>query len=341
MAANKRTTLKDVAYRAGVSSVTVSYVLNGRKNGPDRISPETRQRVLAAAEYLNYVPNVSARTLRRSTTERICLSLPRIGVPKYDQLASALQDAAEDRGFQLILTISRDTDGEIRVVRQMQSGLADGMVMLLEREVDQSLTEPLETLGKSGAAVVALGNLLQGDYFDVVANTSFEAIQDAVTHLINQGHKCIALLPLKVGKNTFHSRYKIYMETFEACGLPTNKVLVTNGAATREEAYQQTADILRATSRPTAIIACTDVAALSAIHAVRDAGLRVPTDVAVVGAGDILEGELSSPALTTIGPISRSVNDVIDLLFSRLTTDEPIAGRYLVRQWELKIRESA
>ncbi len=341
MANGKRTTLKDVARRAGVSSVTVSYVLNGRKNGPDRISDETRERVMQAVRELHYVPNVAAQNLRKSATARLCLSLPRISVPKYDQLASTLQDTAERRGFHLILTISRDFDGELRVIRQMQSGLADGLMILLERESNDVLREHLETLANSGVAVVAFSNWLLGEAFDVFANSSADAAHEAVKYLVGQAHQRIGVLPLKLADGLYHPRYKSYIQALEANGITVDKTLITEGVATREQAYDQTTRLLTMSQPPSAIFACTDAAALSAIRAVRDIGLRVPQDVAVIGAGDILEGERHKPSLTTIGPKSRNLDDVTDLLFSRLAAEVPLSGRRRIRKWALKIRESA
>jgi DNA-binding LacI/PurR family transcriptional regulator len=116
---------------------------------------------------------------------------------------------------------------------------------------------------------------------------------------------------------------------------------VREGAGNALEACAAALDLFQRGSPPTAIFASTDIAALSAIRAARDAGLRVPRDVAIIGAGDIIAGEYSDPPLTTVGPESRDFSDVAQLVFSRLHAPELRAGRRIVKRWELKKRGSA
>src|SRR5688500_10743070 len=111
----KPVTSHDVARRAGVSQATVSYVLSGRRSGEPRIKDETRQRVLEAAAELKYVPNQTARSLRRRRTERVCLLLSRLGVPYYDRLVADVQQAADAHGYVVIVTVGGSAARETHV----------------------------------------------------------------------------------------------------------------------------------------------------------------------------------------------------------------------------------
>lgn len=99
--------MRDVAQYASVSLSTVSYVISGRRSGSDRISTETRQLVLDAIDSLGYVPNRTAQSLRRQKTERVCLAIPRLGVPGYDYVAQALLEACDAEGYTFITALGR------------------------------------------------------------------------------------------------------------------------------------------------------------------------------------------------------------------------------------------
>lgn len=340
LAEHKKPTLKDIARVAGVSAVTVSYVLNGRKQGPDRISSETRERVLNAAHSLNYVPNMIARDLQRKATQRICLSIPRLGVPTYDDIAEQIQNAASAAGYHMIVNLSRDASEEAEIIKQVQSGLADGLVLILERQSKDSLVPLIHTLTNAGVALVVFDNDLEPNGFDVVKNTDLEACYDGVCQLLQSGRSRVACLALTDSKGVLHERVNSYYQALQDKGLNARPDFVVTGAETRGQAYLKTRELLALEPPPDAIFACTDVAALSAIRAIQDAGLKVPQDIAVLGAGNIIEGELSNPALSSIGPDEHNYGVIFDFLLSRLEAKKPLAGRELVTSWSLKTRNS-
>ena len=125
-------TMRDVAQLAGVSASTVSLVISGRKSGKSRISTETATRVRRAVEDLNYVPSQLARQLRTQATRRVCLSVPRLSVPTYDEVAEQVQDAATAKGYHMIVNLSRNGAEEKSILQQMQGGLADGLILIVE-----------------------------------------------------------------------------------------------------------------------------------------------------------------------------------------------------------------
>ena len=334
-------TMRDVAQLAGVSASTVSLVISGRKQGKSRISQETTTRVQQAIESLNYVPSQLARQLRTQATRRICLSVPRLSVPTYDEVAEQVQDAAAAEGYHMIVNLSRSGSEEKSVIRQMQGGLADGLILILEHTPRESLAESLQTLAQSGVAIVVFDNSIAPRTFDIVRNTDLEACYEGVRYLIESGRKRIACLALEDSKGEPHERLTSYYRALEDAGLPADPNLVSAGAETRQTAYLKTKDLLNLQEPPDAVFACSDVAALSALRAVQDSGLKVLDDVAILGAGNIIEGELSHPSLSTIGPDEHDYGSVFDFLFSRLNASKPLPGRELVTPWSLKLRDSA
>ncbi len=333
-------TLSDVAQLAEVSTVTVSYVINGRKSGPDRISPNTRERVLNAAQKLNYVPNQVARNLQRKITKRICFSIPRLGQPTNNTIAEQIQDAATAQGYHMIVNLSRNSSEEENIIRQVQSGLADGLILIIENSYHDTLPELLQMLTQSGIAVAVFNNSLEPINFDVVRNTDLDACYAGVNHLITTGRRRIACLALTDNNGNLHARVNSYYQALKDANLSLNPDLVVSFAGTQKLAYAATKKLLSLAKPPDAIFACTDIAALTAIRAIQDSGLTVPKDVAVLGAGNIIQGELSTPSLSSIGPDTHDYSGIFNFLITRLNSPTALAGRELITPWSLKIRDS-
>jgi DNA-binding LacI/PurR family transcriptional regulator len=342
MSKSKRTpTLRDVAERAGVSQSTVSIVLSGRRSGKDRISDETRQRVMEAVETLEYVPNQLARHLRRQSTERVSLAVAHLGVPYSDLIARDLQRVAKTHGYSMVINISHSAEDERDTLRQMRAGLADGVLMLPEYMDGDDLSETIELVVRSGIAVVVMSNYVSGPGFDIVRNTEYQTCYQAVEYLLKQGHRRIATIRHDMKDAVELSRFKSYIQAQRDYGVSIDEALIRVGARSRQVAYELTHALLKLAHPPTAIFSESDRAAISAIWAIRDAGLRVPEDVAVIGVGNIPEGEIMHPPLTTVGPLTRDFTDVSELLFSRLNRTAPDEGRIIEQPWAFIHRGSA
>lgn len=332
-------TAGDVARVAGVSKATVSYVLNGRSTG-GRISADTRRRVLEAAQRLDYTPNQAARTLRRQLTERICLVIPRLGAPYFETMARELRDAAAERGYSMVIAVDDlDEHGvdDSLVLRQLRQQLADGVVFAAEG-IDTRIFAPLTEHGV--AVVVVGGDATATDQVDVVRSHLTDACNDAVQHLVSGGHRRIAYVGHFASGHS-HLRYQSYLAAMKRSSMAVDQSLVVPGAESRSEAYLAAQQLISRTDRPTAIFAGSDVAAVSAVWAARDAGLTVPDDLAVIGVGDIPEDAVMHPPLTTIGPKNSATAEIIDLLFSRLDGQAARRGRRRTQEWQLIIRGSA
>lgn len=329
-------TTKDVAKLAGVSPATVSYVLNQDSEGSPKISAATQSRVHEAMAKLNYVPNMAGRNLRRLQSERICLCLPDIGRPFDNKLVQDLQKVADENNYSLIITAGDTPARQAQVMKQLQRRLADGVIL----KYDEVKKEELDNLVRAQIALVIFTNRFEPDGFDVVSTNEEEASRDGVRYLIEKGHRRIGIITHLFKDPDQDVRLKGYFKSLDAAGIPADPDLILIGADRSEAAYISAKKLLQLPARPTAIFVSSDRAALSTMWAIRDSGLRVPEDVAVMGVGNIPEGHYSSPSLTTIGPRSLDFTEVANLLFSRLK--EPgLKGREFLMRWEVIPRGSA
>lgn len=330
-------TVADVAREAGVSKATVSYVLSGRRSGDSRVSEQTRQRVLDAARRLNYAPNQSARALSRRSTERVCLVLPRMGAPYFELLAQELQEAIAGHGYTLVMVIADQQSERPTVLEQLRRRLADGVVLAEGVHLD---AEDLAALVALDIATVAMTDEPVPDGVDVVRSTAGAGIREAVRYLASQGHRRVAYIG-HLSPGARKGKYDAFRAGLRSSGLSLDRGLVLPGAECRAESYRSAQKLFARSDPPTAVFAASDIAAVSTLWAARDAGLRVPDDVAVIGIGDIPEDLVVNPPLTTVGPTSAASLHVADLLLGRLTGEAPPEGRSRLQTWELIRRGSA
>jgi LacI family transcriptional regulator len=335
----RRPTQADVARLAGVSQATVSYVLNG--NSVISVPEETRGRILAAVDELGYVPNGIARSLRTRRTYMIAAVIPDITNPFYPAFERGVQEAAEASGYDLIVFNTGGTaEKERRCVRSLQQGRVDGVVAvffhlkaedllpLLDRNV--ALVR-LEAVKKgAGGLDLPLDNL----YVDNVA-----ASRAAVEHLIGRGHERIGMIAGQGGPR--QARARGYHAALAAHGLPPEEALTRDGDFSEEGGHRAMLSLLDGPRPPTAVFAASDVMAVGALVAIREAGLRVPEDVAVVGFDDIPVARLITPRLTTVAQFQENLGvRAAEMLLERLDGKAPEQGRSEEMPYELIVRES-
>ncbi|HUR06958.1 MAG TPA: LacI family DNA-binding transcriptional regulator [Nonomuraea sp.] len=331
-----RPTARQVAELAQVSVATVSYVLSGR----DRpVGAETRQRVLDAARQLGYTPNQAARSLRKRRTQRVCLVQGSLGgVPTDERLARDLHEMADAHGYSVIMLAVYSGARARAAVDVLRSGIADGVLI---NPIDDHLTyDLLAEIIATGLAVVVVRNESVPDGCDVVRTPETEASAEAVEHLLAEGRTRIAFMAHRYELSRDHPTGRLLGYTTALDRHGVGRRIIVRGADDRVAAYQSATELLRSPDRPDAIFAASDRAAISVINAARDAGLSVPGDLAVVGVGNIAEGLISNPRLSTVGPLRHDYTDVVRLLFDRLQAEEPLPAREIVRPWTFLRRDS-
>lgn len=306
----KRPTQTDVARLAGVSRATVSYVLNGVANERVPISDETRKRVLAAIEELDYEPDASAQALRSGSTHTVGLILPDIHNPHFWQAADGVEQELRASDYHLLLS-SADLNPEYGedVFKVLSGRRIDGMILigspLFQSEGAKAI---LAQLLKRKFPIAKIG---EDPTIDCVASNYRAATQEAMAYLLALQHRRIGLIfgvrppsanlggDLPVDLAGGGDRMQPYQDALRAAGLPVDPALIVTCGTTVEDGYRTALQLLKLPERPTALIAINDLLAIGALRAANDLGLRVPADVSLVGYDDVPLSNYLVPRLTT------------------------------------------
>ncbi len=339
MSQGRKPTSHDVARRAGVSRTTVSLVLN---DVPDtHISAETRQRVLDAARELNYYPDVSARRLASGRTHTIALVWHRGPDRTYRDaflpgLLQGMASAARHYGhYVLFRPIEPDepADGYVELAR---GGHADGLILSGPRSDDDHLLK----LHEEGYPLVLHGQLPGSDLPSVDVDNTRGAMA-VVEHLLALGHRRIATItnaPLAYTASA--QRLAGYRRALEEAGIAFDEGLVEYGNFDEESGYAATTRLLARPERPTALFVASDMVAMGALRALREARLRVPEDIALASFDDITAARFITPALTTMHVPTFGLGwSAAELLIQIIGGEAPKQSQVLL-DTELIVRES-
>ena len=329
-------TIRDVAAAADVSPKTVSNVVNAYVH----VHPETRRRVQEVIDALGYRPSAVGRQLRSGRTGMVALAVPTIAAPYFADLASHLAGRARERG--LVLAVEQ-TDGQLEREREVAEGrpvrFADGLIFSPLEMSDTELAAP-----HPDTALVLIGEHAGPEVpVDRVGIESTGVARLAVEHLLSTGRTRIAFLGWKdATHNTARQRLAGYRAALADAGLPDDAGLVPHvGDWTSRDGHEATAALLGERPDVDAVFAADDQMALGALAALREAGRRVPDDVAVVGVDDVPAGRYSSPSLSTVA-IDRGfiAEQALALLVSRLE-DPTLPPRHVATPYRLVVRESS
>lgn len=328
-AARTQVTRKDVAKFAGVSTAVVSYVVN---QGPKKVAPATEAKVQEAIRILGYRPNAAARALKLGSTETIGLIIPDNSNPFFSHLARAVEDAAADLGYALLLT---NSDGNLtkerRNLRNLAARQVDGVIL------SSVLFEPdLAELEFADIPAVLLDHDADTPGFDSVGVDRASAAKSVVNHLIGHGHTNIGLA---MGTNTGNfpdGREQGWLEALADAGLPEGPLV--RSAFTRDGGYIAGQRFLTLANRPTAIFVSSDMQAIGILRAFREAGLSVPEDISMASFDGSAEAEYSWPPLTTVEqPAQAMAEAAVSALIGARRGEKP---QHRVFPTHLRVRRS-
>lgn len=296
---SKRVTQQDVADRAGVSRVTVSYVLNGASSSTVPISVETQDRVIRAAQELGYQPDVSAQTLRSGKSMTIGVLMPDMHNPHFWQLMEGISNVLRAEGYALLLYHSALIHSEEETaLKELAKRRIDGaLVMTASAALDRGTSENFSLVNKP---IVQLVTEPSESPFDQVIGNYHKGMILLMDHLFELGHKRTAFVLGVADKELGRDRLTAYHESLERAGIPRNEADVLMCEPTQPGAYETAKTALTRPDRPTAIIAVNDLLALAVVKAAHDLGLSVPEDLSVAGFDDIPMCRYVSPRLTTV-----------------------------------------
>ncbi|MES3629072.1 MAG: LacI family DNA-binding transcriptional regulator [Longimonas sp.] len=275
-------TIYDIAERADVSTATVSRVLNK----PAEVSETTRQRVLDAAQELNYQPHASAQNLARQRTNYIAVVAPVVANYFYMHVMRGIQEVLADREYDLMIHVpSHPEDIEKRLQRATQPGRSDG-ILLLSTPPNESWAQRIIEVGRP---II----LLDAHHPDIesIAVDNERGGYKATKHLIDQGYKRIAHITATPEPPPAVQRRIGYERALKKAGREVDDRLIAASEAlpfafSEEGGYRAMKQLLGQRQRPDAVFAASDMQAVGALEAAREAGLSVPGDLAIVGFDD-------------------------------------------------------
>jgi LacI family transcriptional regulator len=328
-----QTNIIEVAKKAGVSIATVSRVINGS----DKVKEQTRGRVMAVVEKLQYIPNPSARGLIMKRTEAIGLLLPDLHGEFFSEIIRGADNAVQAQGYHLIVSSSHNDPKEIEAALRFMRGRVDALVVMSPR-VDSEIL--LANLPKS-VPVVLLNCRTSNPHFDTIMTDGFGGAKEMTNYLIDQGHKRIAVITGGPSNIESQERLRGYQMAFTEKHLVPNKSLEFEGDFTQKSGYESVKEIFKLKNIPTAIFAFNDSMAIGAVKAIREEGFRIPFDISVCGFDDTPMAKYISPSLTSVHvPISELGEMAINRVFDRLQKRTKGASAHLFVPTTLSIRSS-
>ena len=296
-------TVHDLAEHAGVSAMTVSRALSG--NG--YVAKSTREKVLAAAEVLGYVPNISAKVLKRTRTNVLGMLVTELRSPHIAQVISAVSAATQRAGQDLFicLTAADPTGQSPMAIKHLMSGICDGLIMALPKMPQATL----EMIERSGLPAVLLDYAKGSTQMAVVRGDNYDSSRAAVEHLLGLGHRRIAFLAGSGFTGQSPERERGYADALRDAGIDIDPTLIAQGEFHQGCGFERSMALLALPRPPTAVFAANDEMALGVMDAARASGLRVPDDLSIIGFDDIPTASLMQPGLTTI---RQATDDIAD-----------------------------
>ena len=327
-------TIRDVADLAEVSINTVSRALNGK---PD-VHPTTRAAVLEAARQLNYVPNRLARRLRTDRTGVFGVIVADISNPFFAMVVKGMGDAVRDLECSLILQDSGEAlERELEAIHVMRSEHVDSILITPTRFRDGSV----DALRSTGVPFVLVGRTFGDAETDHVAPDDEQVGRLATSHLLDRGHRRIALINGPENNSSAHGRRSGYLAALAERGATSSPDLQRSEALTLEDGRRFALELLTQTAeRPTAVFAFSDLVALGAVQAIREMGMTIPDDVAIVGCDDIPFGACLEVPLTSVRiPTHAMGREAVAIADRRLSGDRTAAQ--VKMPVELIVRDSS
>jgi len=285
--------IKDVARMAGVSTSTVSLVFNQ----PNRIKEETRFRVLAVAEKLNYVPNRIARSLVTNKTKTIGLIISDIIDPFYAEISRAIEDTLNKDGYSLFLcNTDNDIKREIQYINLLLEQNVEGIILVPIGTKDEHLLKAIN----QGKKIVFVDRKIEKLPISSVTVNNEKAGYLATEFLINNDHKIIACISGNQSLKTTQDRIKGYKKALNDKDLPLYESLVIQGSPKPEENYEIVTELLKRKRDITGFFVTSDIIAYGVLDTLKNIGIEVPKKASIIGFDDISFSKYLSVPLTTI-----------------------------------------
>jgi DNA-binding LacI/PurR family transcriptional regulator len=327
--------MKDIARIAGVSLGTVSNVLNETA----AVREPVRQRVLQAVQAAGYQPSQLARALRRDKTNMIGMIIPDITNPFFPAVVRGAEDVAFTNGYRLVLcNTDNDHSKELVHLNELRTYLPAGLIVIPSNFSD--LTAQAEVYRQAGTGVVCIDRLPKNWRGDSVTADNEEGAYNATRFLLQMKHTKLAAITGPLHLTNAKERLDGFRRAVHESRLRLAPEYIQETTFDKQGGYSKALILLRLVPRPTAIFAGNDMIALGALLAIREAGLRCPEDVSLMGFDDLDIAETTNPSLSSVSQSGYQLGTTAArILLDRLEGDKGPA-KHLVLQTSLKLRHS-
>ena len=327
MANQKRISLKDLAHELGVSIATVSRAL---RNSPE-IGQEMQMKVKELAKRLNYRPNPFAQSLRKEGPRIIGVVVPNLVTHFYAAVLDGIEDEARRAGYSVISSNSHEScEDEMRAIDNFVNLHVEGIIA----SVSQNTTDysHFEKVSKMGIPLVFFGRTCLPDLFSSVTANGDVAAQKATQHLIETGSRRIAFLGGPNHLDMVKRRKHGYLEALRDNRIPIDRELVVCNRIDFDLVVEATKQLLQIENRPDAILAVNDTVTFAAFTAVKEMGLRIPEDVALIGFTDDQHARYVTPQMSAIEDQSYKMGCVAYDLLQKSISGDPNKYKKIVPQ---------
>jgi LacI family transcriptional regulator len=336
MAVNKhRTSLKDLAQELGVSIATVSRAL---RSSPE-IGQDMQTKVKELAKRRNYRPNPFAQSLRKEAPRVIGVVVPNLVTHYYAAVLDGIEDEARKEGYSVIsANTHEDTEAEIRAIDNFIGLHVEGIIACLSQNTTDY--SHFEEIANMGIPLVFFGRTCLSDRFSSVTANGDEAAYKATQHLIDTGSRKIAFIGGPNHLDMVKRRKHGYLEALRENRIPIDRDLVACEKIDYQWAMDTTTRLLQKENRPDAILAFNDIITFAAFTAIKQQGLRIPEDVALIGFTDDVHAQYVTPRMSAIEDQSRLMGQTACQLLLKIIGGDTKIYREIVPQ-KLVIRETS
>lgn len=330
-----RISLKDLAQQLGVSIATVSRALH---NSPE-IGKDMQEKVKTLAKKLNYRPNPFAQSLRKEAPRIIGVVVPNLVTHYYAAVLDGIETEAHKAGYSIISANSHERlEDERRALDNFNSLHVEGIIACLAQET--TTYEHFKEISQTGIPLVFFGRTCMTDIFSSVTANGDEAAQQATQHLISTGSRRIAFVGGPNHLDMVRRRKHGYLEALRENRIPIDRSLVVCDRIDYQVALDNTRKLLQQDNRPDAILAFNDILTFAAFTAIKQSGLQIPDDVALIGFTDDVHASYMTPSMSAIEDQSKKMGETACRLLLRQIAGDTKVYKEIVPQ-KLVIRETS
>ena len=320
---SRRVTINDIARELNTTASTVSRALQDHPS----IGKEMKKAVIELTRKLNYKPNYIAASLRRGKGNTIAVIVPGVDRWFFSSVIRGIEDVAYEKGYNVLICQSHDSyEREKKVVQELLNGIVDGIIASLALETEQY--PHYELVRKKGLPLVFFDRVAETiDTHKIILN-DFAGAFDAVEHMIKQGCRNIVHFAGAQHISIYRNRFEGYKAALLKYGLNFNNKFVFSNTLTREKGKEAATEMLNMNPLPDGILAASDFSALGAIFEIKNAGLNIPKDIAIVGFANEPFDDMLDPGISSVDQHSlemgqKAASLLFDAINNNIASDDP------------------